>query len=405
MAAATGAEPVPGSPSRTRLDPAELEALLHLRRLPRVGDVRLRTLLRRHGSARAALASASTQELGEPAARLRGARRICDYTARAVEALDGMGAEAVRECDPGYPGVFAHLTDPPYLVYLCGRRELLDRPAVAVVGSRRHTEYGAETARWIGRDLAAAGVVVVSGLAYGIDVHAHLGALERGSTLAVLGTGIDVAYPAPHARLQDRIAAEGLLLTEFDPGQPALRHHFPARNRLIAALSRGLVVVEAGGKSGSSITTNHALDLGREVFAVPGPIGRPFSKGPNAMLRDGASMVLDPADILDILHLPRRGPSGGQEPDPGPAHPPGVHGQGLRLWQLLESGACHVDELASASGLPAEQALVDLLGLELRGVVRQLAGKRFERVPIGEMGTRGSTAATTFGHSGRRRAR
>lgn len=403
--AAPAGDPAGGGSAERRLDTAELEAMLHLRRLPGVGDVRLRELLRRYGTARAALSAARTKELGEPAARLRGARRIHDYTARALETLDKMGAKAVREGDADYPALFSQLTDPPCLIYLCGRRELLDAPAVAVVGSRRHTEYGAGVARWIGRDLAAAGVVVVSGLAYGIDVNAHLGALERGATLAVLGTGIDVAYPVAHARIQERIAVEGLLLTEFDPGEPALPHHFPARNRLIAALSLGLVVVEAGRKSGSAITTDHALDLGREVFAVPGPIGRPFSAGPNTMLRDGANLVLEPADILEALRLvPKPEPITALEPPPHAALA-GVDAHGLRLWQLLECGAGHVDDLASTAGWSSEQVLVDLLGLELRGLVRQLPGKRFERVPAGELRAQYETRDGGLGAPRRRRSR
>ena len=221
--------------------------------------------------------------------------------------------------------------------------------------------------------LARAGVVVVSGLARGTDAAAHEGALA-GGTVAVLGCGIDVAYPPEHRALQERIAGQGLVLTEFPPGTPPLRHHFPQRNRLIAALSRGVVVVEASARSGALITANRALDLGREVFAVPGPIGRRTSEGTNALLRDGARIVLDATDILAELGLPAPEPDGA-----GAAPPAGLSGPALAVWQALSAESRHVDEVAARAGLDPAAALRALLELELLGCARQTAGMRYAR--------------------------
>ncbi|MBI4543733.1 MAG: DNA-protecting protein DprA [Gemmatimonadetes bacterium] len=343
--------------------------------LPGLGDARLRELLRRYGSAGAAL-SAPAAELGVEAAALRGSRKVSGRVARALESLERLEVAMLLESDARYPALLRHLHDPPYLLYARGRLELLERPAVAVVGARRHTAYGAEATRLLAADLARAGVVVVSGMARGIDALAHEAALA-GGTIGVLGNGIDVAYPVQNTRLYERIAAQGLLLSEFEPGEPALPHHFPRRNRLIAALARGVVVVEASTKSGSLITAGHALDIGREVFAVPGPIGRDTSAGTNALIRDGARLVTCAADILEELGLPVPA-----EPPPSgvaAAPPVAVSPDGLRVWRALAEEARHVDEVAAASGLSAPGTLAGLLELELAGLARQHPGMRYAR--------------------------
>jgi DNA processing protein len=218
-------------------------------------------------------------------------------------------------------------------------------------------------------------VVVASGLAHGIDRIAHESTLEcGGATFAVIGSGIDVEYPTGNARLQRRIAREGLVLSEFMPGEPALRHHFPKRNRLLAALTSATVVVEAAGRSGSLITADHALDLGREILAVPGPIGRSTSEGTNRLIRDGARIVTAPEDVLealDILPSARTGEVAAlaaRLPEPGRS-----------VLSALGDGPRHVDDLSRSAGLEPAVALGILLELELAGLVLQLPGKRFGR--------------------------
>lgn len=362
---------------RTGPEPEELRALLHLRALPGLGDVRLRALIQRHGSARAAL-GASAAELGQEAAGARASRPVLGRVERALGTIERLGLYVLSEADPRYPARLNHLHDPPPVVFARGRLDLLDRPAVAIIGARRNTAYGAEAARALSGGLAAAGVVVISGMARGIDSLAHEAALA-GGTIGVLGCGIDVVYPPEHAELHERVGAEGLLLSEFSPGEPALRYHFPRRNRIIAALARGVLVVEASTRSGSLITVEHALDLGREVFAVPGPIGRETSAGTNALIQDGAKLVTGVDDILAELGVAIPELAGTTPPPPDPLPPPELPGERLALWRALTTEPRHVDELAGACGLAPALALVGLLELELAGHARQLAGKRFVR--------------------------
>lgn len=369
--------------------PEDLTALLELRLLPGVGDKRLSALLQRHGSARGALA-APAEELGTEAAAARGTTRIAGRVERALEAIERLdiavltGFAAPNPVDSasdaaGYPARLHELHDPPVVLFARGDLELLDRPAVAVIGSRRHTEYGADVARALAGDLARAGVVVISGMARGIDSIAHVAALA-GGTVGVLGCGIDVVYPPENRRLYERAATEGLLVSEFTPGDPPLCHHFPRRNRLIAALARGVVVVEASAESGALITVDHALDLGREVFAVPGPVGRRTSEGTNALIRDGARLVAGIGDVLEELGMPVSFDGAAtNELGTGAAPPVGLSECGLCLWRAMGEEPVHIDGLAAACGLSPASALAALLELELAGQVRQLPGKRFKR--------------------------
>ncbi len=372
-----------GVSSKATPPAAELDALLHLRLLPGLGDLRLAALLAQHGSASAALA-AGTPALGEAAAVARDSRPVLERLRRTRSLVARLGLEVLVRGRPGYPAVLEHLHDPPALLFARGEPAFLERPAVAIVGSRRSTAYGDDVARMLGRDLARAGVVVVSGLARGIDAAAHQGALP--TTIAVLGCGIDVTYPRTNARLQERIAAEGLLLSEFMPGEPALRHNFPRRNRIIAALARGVVVVEAAAGSGSLITVEHAVSIGRDVLAVPGPVGRSTSEATNALLRDGARLVLGVEDVLDEIGIrPARGMDAagrdanpavdggrararvGAEPAAGscaPARGAVSRGAGApngRLLGALSEEPAHVDALARGSGLETGAALAALL--------------------------------------------
>jgi DNA processing protein len=376
-----------------RLPREELEALVHLRLLPGPGEVALRALLGRHRSARAVLHLGS-QSLGHAAIAARRDPRVLERLRRSLAEIDHAGDAVLVVDRPGYPEMLLHeVPQPPFVLFARGRLELLQRPAVAVVGSRRHTEYGADAAERMARELGEAGLVVVSGLARGIDGIAHRAALEHG-TIAVLGCGLDVPYPRENERLYRRIAEEGLLLSEFAYGTPPLPHNFPRRNRVIAGLAQATVLIEATSDSGSLITADYALDMGREVFVVPGPIGRDTSAGSNAMIQEGGALVTCARDVLE-----------GMKRDGGPSpHRKGAARRRARLararaaptlalplsganlsspaaalLQALGSAPRHVDELATTCSLPASTALAELLGLELDGRARQLPGARFVR--------------------------
>jgi DNA processing protein len=271
------------------------------------------------------------------------------------------------------PALLAAIHDPPAQLYLRGgaEPELLARPAVAVVGARSCSGYGSQVARALGRELARAGVVVVSGMARGIDGEAHRGALEAGgATVAVLGCGIDRDYPAAHAELARRIADGGLIVSEYEPGVEPAPWRFPARNRIVAGLAAATVIVEARERSGALITADFALEEGREVLAVPGEITSGLSAGTNALLRLGATPLTSPADVLEAL---------GIEP---PAAAPPPPGRAAELLAVLADGPASTDELVRRSGLGAEAVAAALVELELAGlastadgVARALSGR------------------------------
>lgn len=270
-----------------------------------------------------------------------------------------MGSPLQRD-DELYPECLLQLPDAPPTLWARGDLTLLARPCVAIVGTRQATAYGERVARELARALAAAGATVISGLARGIDGAAHRGALDAGgATVAVLGTGLDVAYPKGNARLQQIIGEQGLLLSELEPTNAAHRGSFPKRNRIIAALARVTIVAEAGAKSGALITASHALELGRIVAAVPGPIDVPQATGSNELLRDGAVVVAGVPDALALLGLtaPLR-----------VADLP-VDGAERRLWDALALGAADMDTLCTRASLPAREGMAAASALELRGMI------------------------------------
>ena len=274
--------------------------------------------------------------------------------------------------DTNYPERLRHLEDnAPYVLFARGRLDLIGQPTLAVVGSRRCSEYGANAARALTSVAARAGAVIASGMALGIDGIAHESALDPGGdTIAVLGCGVDVCYPPRHRSLYERIARDGLLVTEFAPGTPPFPRNFPHRNRIIALLSHAVLVVEATISSGSLSTAARARDF-MEILAVPGPMGRPGSAGCNALIRDGATIVLSPDDVLHALKLM-------------PAPTTGTADLGLELsddarqvWRVLSPDPLHVNEITARSHLSASAVTHLLLELELTGRIRQLAGSRF----------------------------
>jgi DNA processing protein len=272
---------------------------------------------------------------------------------------------AVARRGPGYPPLLAELHDPPSRVFVRGEVHALSQPGVAVVGARSCSAYGAQVARTLARELAAAGVVVVSGLARGVDGEAHRGALEGGGpTVAVLGCGIDRDYPRSHAELARRIVVSGAVVSEYPPGVEPAPWRFPARNRIIAGLSLATVVVEARERSGALITADFALELGRDVFAVPGEITSGLSAGTNDLLRQGAAPLTSVRDVLEALGIEaeRR------------TRTASVSDAARSLLALLADGASAADELTRASGLSSAEVAAALVELELGGLAAQADG-------------------------------
>ena len=289
------------------------------------------------------------------------------FDAAAYEArLRAMGLRFLARSDPAFPPLLRAIHDPPPGLFLRGEApvELLARPGVAVVGARACSAYGSSVARSLGRDLAAAGLVIVSGLARGVDGEAHRGALDAfGVTVAVLGCGVDRDYPAAHAELARRVVTGGgLVVSEYAPGVEPAPWRFPARNRIIAGLAAATVVVEARERSGALITADLALEEGRDVFAVPGEITSALSAGANALLRLGATPLTSSADVLELFGL---------SVEPSLDAPDGAAGA---ILELLGDGAASADELVRRSGLTAEVVASALVQLELDGLATTAEG-------------------------------
>jgi DNA processing protein len=352
----------------------EARALLVLDQLRGVDLQAIARLAQAFGSAERALAAphrAFAAVAGAGPAALRGDPAVGALVDRGLAEADRLGMRVCTWGGPVYPARLRHLADPPPVLFLRGRPELTSGRTVAVVGARRATTRAREVAERIGFRLAGAGVTVVSGLALGVDGAAHRGALDAGGdTVAVLGRGADRAYPLTHRRLFDRIVERGLVVSEFLPGTPPLKHHFPRRNRILAALSDLVVVVEAAVGSGALSTSRHALDLGRDIWAVPGPIDTAACEGVNQLIRDGASPLIS---IPDFVHA-----VSGQEERAAQAElrPSGPEG---RVLDELGDECLGIDLLASRAGMAVSQTLALLTALELAGWVRQLPGMRFRR--------------------------
>ena len=351
---------------------AEARALLLLDQLAEVGPATVRRLVDRFGSAEAALVApryAFAMVAGDAAARARSNPAIARAVDRGLARAERLGIQVRSWNDAEYPQVLGQLVDQPPVLFLRGRLELLERPSVTVVGARKATNRSRDVAERLGRALARADVVVVSGMALGIDGAGHRGALAvGGDTIAVLGTGPDVTYPRGNARELRGIIEHGLIVSEFLPGTPALPHHFPRRNRILAALSPATVVVEAGARSGALITVDHALDLGRDVWVVPGPIEQATCAGSNRLLVDGARPLVSIADFVGAV-APGAGDS--QLAMTLPTGPEG------RLLAALADGPLELGELAARLGLGIAEAMALVTALEVAGAVTRLPGMRF----------------------------
>ena len=365
------------------IDSDELAAWLRLVETPRVGRESARKLLCAFGSPEAVLAASFDSHcwvIGESTARALMAPPA-DFDAQLARTLAwladtaGEGRRAVIPLgDPRYPPQLLDTADPPLLLYAQGRVDLLHAEAIAIVGSRNPTPQGALNARDFARALGEAGWVVVSGLALGIDGAAHEGALTAAAgTVAVVGTGLDRVYPKRHLDLAHRIARDGLMLSEYSLGTPAMAAHFPQRNRLIAGLSRGTLVVEAALKSGSLITARMALEAGREVFAIPGSIHAPQSRGCHALIKQGAKLVESAGDVQDELPaLAAARPRAAAQATEATPSDPLLAAMGYELMSL--------DALVARTGWSAHALNIRLLELELNGQVARLPGQLFQRM-------------------------
>jgi DNA processing protein len=303
-----------------------------------------------------------------------GERREAESRAVALtEAAARAGIEILVAGDDRYPRRLNGLPDPPPVLFALGSTTRFAEPAVAIVGSRKSTAYGARITRRLAADLAARGVTIVSGLAFGIDGEAHVTTLDAGGhTIAVLGTGADVPYPRAHDRLHRRIAREGTIVSERAPGAAAHIGAFPRRNRMIAALADVTVVIEAGAKSGALITARIAGEIGRAVGAVPGPVDAATSEGSNGLLRDGAQVITSPDDVLGLLRLsPARV---GEVPDPRDLRKAVTSSDERKLLEVLRAGPRMTDELVTASGLAPREVIAALTSLDLLGLVETSVG-------------------------------
>jgi len=365
------------------IDRDELAAWLRLVETPKVGRESARKLLAAFGSPEAVIAASfdsHCQVVSESAARALMASPA-DFDAQLARTLAWLadtsgdaGRTVIALGDPRYPPLLLDTADPPLLLYAQGCVDLLHADAIAIVGSRNPTPQGALNARDFARALGEAGWVVVSGLALGIDGAAHEGALAAAAgTIAVVGTGLDRVYPRRHLDLAHRIARDGLMLSEYALGTPALAAHFPQRNRLIAGLGRGTLVVEAALQSGSLITARLALEAGREVFAIPGSIHAPQSRGCHALIKQGAKLVESAGDVQD--ELPALGaarPRAAAQLSEATPGDPLLAAMGYELMSL--------DALVARTGWSAHALNIRLLDLELSGQVARLPGQLFQRV-------------------------
>ena len=292
------------------------------------------------------------------------------------------GLRKVERGAAGYPPLLAAAPGAPAALWVSGR-PLEPAPYVGVVGTRRASRYGLEVATWMGRDLATAGVVVVSGMAAGIDAAAHRGALATGSTVAVLGSGVDVCYPRSNAALYAEIAEQGSLVSEYPPGTTPAPWRFPARNRIIAGMGLGVVIVEARRDGGAMITARLALEYGREVFAVAGPVHASGSEGPHALVRDGARLVTSAKDVLEDLGLASPQSAASWTQDPIPVLVASLSPDERRVLGVLQAEPQLLDRIARLAGMPASAATAVLSRLELAGLASRHPGARFARTVAG----------------------
>lgn len=360
------------------------EAFVALNLIEGVGPVRARSLLEHFGEAPKILAASRSQLLrvhnigDDTAAAIANWEKTIDLAGE-LKRISDFGCHILIQSDENYPPLLREIYDPPLVLYVKGELKPRDKNAVSMVGSRQTTHYGIETARKLAYQLAYIGVTVVSGGARGIDTAAHQGALAaKGRTVAVLGTGINLITPPENAELFQRIAGNGALVTQFPFNRPADKQSFPIRNRIVAGMTLGTVVVEADLHSGALITSNFATEYGRQVFAVPGRIDSPRSKGCHDLIKKGAKLCEGAEDILSefeyLFPSTNRPPSAG---DTGVLPALELSPNEQRILDAMDGEERVIDELIRKSGLPSSAVSVALLSLEMKRLVKQLPGKLF----------------------------
>ncbi|HEY5296618.1 MAG TPA: DNA-processing protein DprA [Verrucomicrobiae bacterium] len=363
------------------------EAFIALNLIEGVGPIRARLLLEHFGDAPKILAAAKSEllrvrNIGEETAEAIANWEKSVDLAGELKRISDFGCHVLISADENYPALLREIYDPPLVLYVKGALTAKDKNAVAMVGSRQTTHYGIETARKLAYQLAYVGVTVVSGGARGIDTAAHQGALSaKGRTIAVLGTGINLVFPTENAELFQRISENGAVITQFPFNRPADKQSFPIRNRIVAGMTLGTVVVEANSTSGALITANMAVEAGRQVFAVPGRIDSPRSKGCHDLIKKGAKLCEGAEDILSEFEY--LFPASNRPPSPGetgvlPALELSENEQ--KVFDALKTDdELSIDEVIRASGLSSSAVSVGLLSLEMKRIVKQLPGKMFVR--------------------------
>jgi DNA processing protein len=338
---------------------------------------------------RASLTELEACRLPAPVAQSIHAQRAISAAEKELAELRKIGAQLLNWNEAAYSKLLRSIYDPPPLLYLRGDASVLDRHVIAIVGTRRPTPYGNQVAERLGRDLAARGLVIASGLARGIDASAQRGACSaaRGGVIGVLGTGIDIQYPKENRKLYAEVEKRGVIVSEFPLGTPPAPENFPIRNRIVAGLALGTVVVQGEQYSGSIITARLGMEFSRETYAVPGNVTEPMSFAPHQLIRQGAKLVAGWEDVIEELPTPVRTELFPVEEAPVKERELLVE-QGMskvegKIYSLLKADASmHVDELVETTGLNSSEVLAALCEMEMRGVVRQLPGKQFLRALV-----------------------
>jgi len=296
------------------------------------------------------------------------------------------GCRLLNWTEPEYPQSLLQIYDPPVMLYVRGDAQVLNQPSISIVGTRRPTMYGTQMAERLGRELAARGVVVVSGMARGIDSIGHQGALAmNGRAVGVLGTGVNVCYPKENKKLYEKVLERGAIISEFPLGTHPAPENFPVRNRIVAGMPLGVVVVEGAQYSGSLITARLAMEFGREVFAVPGNVTQPVSFAPNLLIKQGAKLVTNGEDVIEELPTPVRAMLvQAEQPESEQRNllaAASLNGSEKKIYELLSTDdPKHIDEIVERSGLNSSEVLATLFDLEMKGIVRQSPGKQFSKV-------------------------
>lgn len=379
--------PDPDARRTSAPSPNEQRALIGLSLVSGVGASRIRALLAQFGSAVAVMnasRAALTRVDGVGPQTAAAITQFDDYAAvdTQLERAAQLQATLIMPWDDRFPSRLRQIYDPPALLWMRGTLTPADDRAIAIVGTRRCTDYGKRQAHRFAQALVREGFTVVSGLAYGIDVAAHRGALDAGGrTLAVLGSGVNRIYPAKHERLAQSIIEHGALLSEYPLDTPPDASNFPERNRIVSGMTLGTLVVESHREGGALITARMAVEQNREVFAVPGDVGRKAGVGTNRLIQRGhAKLVLDADDILDELGMESAAAVDSTDEAPAEASTESLNAIEQRLYEALDRDPVHIDTLCADTDIDPSTALVYLLSLEFKGLVRQMAGKQFYRV-------------------------